>query len=103
MRTPRDSGLVGWAFTLAVAFMLVMAIWPAMADAPMMIRPVAVCEHSKCVMSEADYTKWQEYHLRVLEANDAIAAAMKIEQAENAALRQQLARVARGCGRERQT
>lgn len=103
MRTPSDSGFVGWAFTLAAATLLALAIWPAMADAPMMIKPVAECDKGKCVMAESDYRKWVDFGQRVLKANDEIVTAYRNEQAMTEALRQQLARIARGCGREWQT
>lgn len=92
---------IGWAFAIAVAFILAIAMWPAMADAPMMIKPVATCDNGKCAMSEDDYRKWIDFNQRVLKANDEIVEAYRREQESNSELRKQLARVARGCGQER--
>lgn len=74
-----------------------------MAEAPMLIKPVAECDKGKCVMSEADYRKWTDFNQRVLRANDEIAAAYRRKEGEAEELRQQIARIARGCGREWQT
>lgn len=96
-RGPLDC--VGTVWAVAIAALLALAIWPAIAQAPptVTIKPLAVCEHHKCVMSQKDYETLQKFHADrvagILELREVIEAL----QAQNQALMGLLAKDAAGC------
>ena len=90
---------IGTAWAVAIALVLAFAIWPAIAEAPpqVLVKPLAVCEHSKCVMSQKDYETLQQFHSKVLERFGEMKDALADQVQENAELQGQLARDAAGC------
>ena len=90
---------IGTAWAVAIALVLAFAIWPAIAEAPpqVLVKPLAVCEHSKCVMSQKDYETLQQFHSKVLERFGEMKDALAEQVQENAELPGMLARDAAGC------
>lgn len=91
--------VVGTVFAVAIAMLLALAMWPAVAEAPpsVTIKPIARCEHNKCVMSQKDYETLQKFHAdrigAIIEAGELIEAL----QRQNQELMRALARDAAGC------
>ena len=90
---------IGTAWAVAIAIVLAFAIWPAIAEAPpqVTIKPLAQCEHNKCVMSQKDFETLQKFHADRIAAILQAAAAIDELQQENNALMRQLAKDAAGC------
>lgn len=90
---------IGTAWAVAIALVLAFAIWPAIAEAPpsVIINPVAVCEHSKCVMSQKDYDALKKFHADRMASIISAGELIGKLQAENHELLRMLARDAAGC------
>lgn len=86
-------------FALAVAAVLVLSMLPAIAQAPddVLIKPVALCEAGKCVMSEKDYRQLQQFHAQRMVALMQAGKIIDDLQAQNELLMQKLTRFAMGC------
>lgn len=90
---------IGTAWAVAIALVLAFAIWPAIAEAPpqVLVKPLAVCEHNKCVMPQKDYETLQQFHAKVLERFGEMKEALAEQMQENLELQGLLAKDAAGC------
>ena len=85
-------------------FLLVLLLaMPAWAEAPppVIVKPVAVCEDNKCVMSKQDFETLQEWHASKHRELAWASAMLEEARQEIAALRSMLARFAGGCEERR--
>lgn len=90
---------IGMVWAVCAALVLASAIWPAIAEAPpqVLVKPLAVCEHHKCVMSQKDYETLQQFHAKVLERFQEMKNALADQVQENLELQGLLAKDAAGC------